>query len=172
MGLEPSCLLTLRDEALVMGLGESAQIVASQALLFEEFIAREVAGRAFCAANSHAAGTPILLHAHCHQKAFGAVDSDTRCVAVDPELRNRNSIERSCCGMAGSFGYEAAHYQISMQMAEATLLPAVRAAPDAIVVADGTSCRHQIFDGSRREAIHVARLLDRLTADTTSQLSR
>ena len=74
-----------------------------------------------------------------------------------PEL-----IESSCCGMAGSFGYEASHYDVSMQMAEASLLPAVRRQPDAIVVADGTSCRHQIADGAGREAVHVARLLERL----------
>ncbi|MFN7882344.1 MAG: hypothetical protein ACK5PF_04945, partial [bacterium] len=71
-----------------------------------------------------------------------------------PEL-----IESSCCGMAGSFGYEAEHYEVSMQMAEAALLPAVRAKADAILVADGTSCRHQIADGAQREAVHVARLL-------------
>jgi Fe-S oxidoreductase len=71
-----------------------------------------------------------------------------------PEL-----IESSCCGMAGSFGYEAAHFDVSMQMAELSLLPAIRKQPNAIVVADGTSCRHQIHDGAQREAIHVAKLL-------------
>jgi Fe-S oxidoreductase len=76
-----------------------------------------------------------------------------------PEL-----IESSCCGMAGSFGYVAAHYEVSMQMAEASLLPALRRQPDAIVVADGTSCRHQIADGAQREAVHVAVLLDRQLA--------
>ena len=69
-------------------------------------------------------------------------------------------IESSCCGMAGSFGFEAAHHDVSMRMAELTCLPALRAAPDAIVVADGTSCRHQIVDGAQRAAIHAARLLD------------
>jgi Fe-S oxidoreductase len=73
---------------------------------------------------------------------------------VEPEL-----IESSCCGMAGSFGYEARHYELSMQMAELSLLPAVRQQPDAIVVADGTSCRHQIKDGAQREAVHAAVLL-------------
>jgi Fe-S oxidoreductase len=68
-------------------------------------------------------------------------------------------IESSCCGMAGSFGYEAEHYEVSMQMAELSLLPAVRQAPDALIVADGTSCRHQIADGAAREALHVARVL-------------
>ena len=68
-------------------------------------------------------------------------------------------IESSCCGMAGSFGYEASHLDVSMQMAELSLLPAIRQQSDAIVVADGTSCRHQIADGAAREAIHVAKLL-------------
>ncbi len=160
VGLEPSCLLTLRDEALVMGLGERAQCVSDQALLFEEFVSREAtAGRLELKLN--AAGAPLLLHAHCHQKAFGAVkpilDVMRLIPNAEPEL-----IESSCCGMAGSFGYQATHYAASMQMAEANLLPAIRRHPEAIVVADGTSCRHQIRDGAQREAVHVARLLDRL----------
>jgi len=160
VGLEPSCLLTLRDETLVMGLGESAAVVASQALLFEEFISREARAGRF-ALDFHAAQQPILLHAHCHQQAFGAVGATLEVLRLIPGAKPQ-LIESSCCGMAGGFGYEASHHRISMQMAEAKLLPAVRAAPDAIVVADGTSCRHQIFDGTAREAIHVARLLERL----------
>lgn len=160
VGLEPSCLLTLRDEALVMGLGEPAQAVAAQALLFEEFIAREVKAGRF-ALPLRAAGAPILVHGHCHQKAFGAVspilDVLRLIPGAQPEL-----IESSCCGMAGSFGYEASHHQVSMDMAEAALLPAIRQRPEAIVVADGTSCRHQIADGAAREAVHVARLLESL----------
>jgi Fe-S oxidoreductase len=160
VGLEPSCLLTLRDEALVMGLGEEAQCVSKHALLFEEFVSREVlAGRFELKLN--AAGAPLLLHAHCHQKAFGAVspilDVMRLIPGAEPEL-----IESSCCGMAGSFGYHADHYTVSMQMAEANLLPAIRRRPEAIVVADGTSCRHQIRDGTQRQAVHVARLLDQL----------
>ncbi|RIX85371.1 FAD-binding and (Fe-S)-binding domain-containing protein [Acidovorax cavernicola] len=159
VGLEPSCLLTLRDEALVMGFGDKAQAVARQALLFEEFIARErKAGRFQLALKP--ATAPILLHGHCHQKAFGAVSPIMEVLKLipgaEPEL-----IESSCCGMAGSFGYEASHFDVSMQMAEASLLPAIRAKPDAIVVADGTSCRHQIGDGAQREAVHVAVLLAR-----------
>ncbi|QOF81523.1 FAD-binding and (Fe-S)-binding domain-containing protein [Variovorax sp. 38R] len=159
VGLEPSCLLTLRDETLVMGFGDKAQVVAKQALLFEEFIARErKAGRFELALKP--ATAPILLHGHCHQKAFGAVTPIMEVLKLipgaEPEL-----IESSCCGMAGSFGYEASHFEVSMQMAEASLLPAIRARPDAIVVADGTSCRHQIEDGAQREAVHVAVLLAR-----------
>ncbi|MGD0505099.1 MAG: heterodisulfide reductase-related iron-sulfur binding cluster, partial [Steroidobacteraceae bacterium] len=160
VGLEPSCLLTLRDETLVMGLGESAQLIASQAVLFEEFIAREVRSGRF-SARFKPAGRPVLLHGHCHQKAFGAVNPILEVLELIPDS-NPRLIESSCCGMAGSFGLEAAHHEVSMQMAELTLLPAIRAAPDAIVVADGTSCRHQIADGAQREAIHAARLLDRL----------
>jgi FAD/FMN-containing dehydrogenase/Fe-S oxidoreductase len=161
VGLEPSCLLTLRDEALVMGLGDSAQVVGAQALLFEEFIAREAKAGRF-ALMLKAAEAPILLHGHCHQKAFGAVSPIIDVLRMIPDAKPE-LIESSCCGMAGSFGYEAKHYKVSMQMAEASLLPAIRKQPDAIVVADGTSCRHQISDGAQREAIHVALLLDRLT---------
>jgi Fe-S oxidoreductase len=160
VGLEPSCLLTLRDEALVMGLGERAQCVSTQALLFEEFVSREVAAGRF-KLKLKAAGAPLLLHAHCHQKAFGAVKPILDVMRLIPDAEPE-LIESSCCGMAGSFGYQADHYAVSLQMAEANLLPAIRQRPEAIIVADGTSCRHQIRHGAQREAIHVARLLDGL----------
>jgi len=160
VGLEPSCLLTLRDELLVMGLGEPAQIIARQALLFEEFLAREAKAGQLEAlkAKFKPVTQPVLLHGHCHQKAFAAVTPIMDVLQLIPGAKPE-LIESSCCGMAGSFGYEAEHYDVSMQMAEASLLPAVRAQPDAIVVADGTSCRHQIHDGAQREALHVAKLL-------------
>ncbi|MDH5538806.1 MAG: FAD-binding protein [Rhizobacter sp.] len=157
VGLEPSCLLTLRDEALVMGLGQRAETVARQALLFEEFVAREARAGRFTLKLKPAAA-PILLHGHCHQKAFGAVSPILDVLRLIPGAQPE-MIESSCCGMAGSFGYEANHFEVSMQMAEASLLPALRKQPGAIVVADGTSCRHQIADGAQREALHVARLL-------------
>ncbi|MFY9513020.1 MAG: FAD-linked oxidase C-terminal domain-containing protein [Rubrivivax sp.] len=157
VGLEPSCLLTMRDEMLVMGLGDGARRLAAQALLLEEFLAREAQAGRF-APKLKAATQPIKVHGHCHQKAFGAMqpvlDVLKLIPGAQPEL-----IESSCCGMAGSFGYEAAHQAASKAMAEAALLPAVRAAPDALIVADGTSCRHQIADGAAREALHVARVL-------------
>jgi Fe-S oxidoreductase len=159
VGLEPSCLLTLRDETLVMGFGEKAEMVAKHALLFEEFIAREIKlGRFELALKP--AEAPILLHGHCHQKAFGAVSPVMEVLKLIPDAQPE-LIESSCCGMAGSFGYEASHFEVSMKMAEASLLPAIRAKPGAIVVADGTSCRHQIEDGAQREAVHVAVLLER-----------
>jgi Fe-S oxidoreductase len=150
----------LRDEALVMRLGEPASIVARQALLFEEFIARERRNGRF-SLDLSPASAPILVHGHCHQKAFGAVDSVLEVLGLIPGAKPK-AIEGSCCGMAGAFGYEAEHYAMSVRMGEASLLPAVRAQSGAIVVADGTSCRRQIFDGTRREAVHVAVLLDRL----------
>lgn len=159
VGLEPSCLLTLRDETLVMGFGEKAEMVAKHALLFEEFIAREIKLGRFELALKPAAA-PILLHGHCHQKAFGAVSPVMEVLKLIPGAQPE-LIESSCCGMAGSFGYEASHFEVSMKMAEASLLPAIRAKPGAIVVADGTSCRHQIEDGAQREAVHVAVLLER-----------
>jgi FAD/FMN-containing dehydrogenase/Fe-S oxidoreductase len=160
VGLEPSCLLTLRDEALVMGLGDDAQLVSQHASLLEEFLAREAkAGKLEALkAQLQPIDKPILLHGHCHQKAFDAVSPIIDVIKLIPGAKPE-LIESSCCGMAGSFGYEAAHYEVSMQMAELSLLPVVRKQPDAIVVADGTSCRHQIRDGAQREAIHVAQLL-------------
>ncbi len=160
VGLEPSCLLTLRDEMLSMGLGAPAQLVAGQALLLEEFLAREArAGQLeLLKSRLRPLDKRVLLHGHCHQKAFDAVSPIVEVLklipSVQPEL-----IESSCCGMAGSFGYEANHYEVSMQMAELSLLPAIRKYPGAIVIADGTSCRHQIQDGAQREAVHAAVLL-------------
>jgi Fe-S oxidoreductase len=159
VGLEPSCLLTLRDETLVMGFGEKAELVARHALLFEEFIAREIKQGRF-EIELKPAAAPILVHGHCHQKAFGAVSPVMEVLRLIPGAQPE-LIESSCCGMAGSFGYEASHFEVSMQMAEASLLPAIRKQPGAIVVADGTSCRHQIEDGAQRQAVHVAVLLER-----------
>jgi Fe-S oxidoreductase len=159
VGLEPSCLLTLRDEFLVLKLGEGAQELASASFLFEEFVAREAQAGRF-KVDFRPLPRTALLHGHCHQKAFGAMPQVQAALALVPELQVK-TIESSCCGMAGSFGYEAAHQDVSLAMAEASLLPAVRAAAaDALILADGTSCRHQIHDGAQREALHVARVLE------------
>ncbi|MDB5899537.1 MAG: FAD-binding oxidoreductase [Ramlibacter sp.] len=162
VGLEPSCLLTLRDEMTSMGLGAPAQVLAGQSFLLEEFLAREAgAGRlAVLQQKLKPLAAPLLVHGHCHQKAFGAITPVLEVLRLIPGAEPQ-LIESSCCGMAGSFGYEARHHAVSMQMAELSLLPAVRSAPDAIVVADGTSCRHQIHDGAQRQAIHAAVLLAR-----------
>jgi FAD/FMN-containing dehydrogenase/Fe-S oxidoreductase len=151
VGLEPSCLFSLRDEFPVMGFGK----LAESALLFEEFLAREPGRLKLKEIESE-----VLLHGHCHQKAFDAMPAVQKVLNLIPNLRMK-TIETTCCGMAGSFGYEAEHYDVSMKMAELALLPAVRKAPEALIVADGTSCRHQIADGAGREALHVARVLER-----------
>ena len=157
IGLEPSCLLSFRDEALALLPGAAATRVAGSALLFEEFLAREAAaGRLALALKP--VGAKAVLHGHCHQKSFRALAPVQAILALVPGLAVE-TIESSCCGMAGAFGYQAETYDTSLAMAELSLLPAVRAAPDAIVIADGTSCRHQIHDGTKREALHVARVL-------------
>jgi Fe-S oxidoreductase len=100
-----------------------------------------------------------LLHGHCHQKSFGAMPAVEAALKLIPGLEVE-TIESSCCGMAGAFGYHAQTIEISQAMAELSLLPAIRKANnDDIIVADGTSCRHQIHDGTGREAWHVARVL-------------
>ena len=151
VGLEPSCLFSLRDEFTVMaGVGDRLK----SALLFEEFLAQNPGKLKFKATEQQ-----VLLHGHCHQKAFDVMPAVEKVLGMVPGLKV-STVQTSCCGMAGSFGYEAEHYDVSMKMAELNLLPAVRNAPQAKVVADGTSCRHQITDGTGREAVHVARLLE------------
>jgi Fe-S oxidoreductase len=157
VGLEPSCLLTMRDEMRVLGLGAQAETLAAQALMVEEFIAREARAGRFTATFKPAV-QPMRVHGHCHQKAFGAVQPVIDVLRLIPGAAP-DLIESSCCGMAGSFGYDAEHQAVSMQMAELSLLPAVRAAPQATVVADGCSCRQQIEDGSGRQALHAVRVL-------------
>jgi Fe-S oxidoreductase len=158
VGLEPSCLLTLRDELLSLRSDASAKNISAQALLFEEFLVREAeAGGLQLPLGAIAA--KALVHGHCHQKSFGAFKSVEQVLRLVPDL-NVETIESSCCGMAGAFGYGADTYQASIDMAELSLLPAIRRADaTALIVADGTSCRHQIADGTDRAALHVARVL-------------
>jgi Fe-S oxidoreductase len=167
VGLEPACLLSLRDEFLVLGLGDAAERLSARAFLFEEFLAAEQRAGRLTLPLRALPQSRALLHGHCHQKAFDAVAPAKAVLELIPELCV-NVIESSCCGMAGSFGFDAAHYDVSMRMAELSLLPAVRAAADTLIVADGTSCRHQIADGTRgpsaRQALHVARVLERALA--------
>jgi Fe-S oxidoreductase len=159
IGLEPSCLLTLRDEYPAMRPGPETEATAGRALLLEEFLWQEQAARRLELRLRSPGWRRALLHGHCHQKAFDAMAATQGCLRLIPDLEVE-TIPSSCCGMAGAFGYEAGHYALSLQMAELSLLPAVRAAAaDSVVVADGTSCRHQIRDGTGREALHAAELL-------------
>src|SRR5262249_35430779 len=147
VGLEPSCLLTLRDELLSMLPGPEADRLAARALLFEEFVAGEAAA-ARIPVRIAELDRKVVLHGHCHQKAFGAMDAVQRALALVGGLRVE-TVESSCCGMAGAFGYGRDTYDVSMAMGELSLLPACRsAAPDAIIAADGFSCRHQIEHGT------------------------
>jgi Fe-S oxidoreductase len=165
VGLEPSCLLSFRDEYGVMRLGESADELAAKAFLIEEFLAREKAAGRLDLHLSALSEKRALLHGHCHQKSFDALSPEQEMLRWIPGLEVQ-VVESSCCGMAGHFGYAAEHYDVSQRMAELSLLPAIRAADaETLIVADGTSCRHQIADGTRdsnpREAMHAIRVLER-----------
>ena len=159
IGLEPSCLFGFRDEIPALIKTDAARQVAERAVLFEEFLSKEAKAERLtlplAPTNKRA-----LLHGHCHQKSFDAMTAVELVLRLIPELAVEK-IELSCCGMAGAFGYAADTIDVSYAMGELSLLPAVREAPpDAIIVADGTSCRQQIHDGTEREALHVARVLD------------
>ncbi len=159
IGLEPSCLLSMRDEWTALTPGPEAEAFAFSALLFEEFLAREQAAGRLDLTLQPLPQQRALLHGHCHQKAEAVMSSVETVLALVPEL-TVETIETSCCGMAGAFGYQAETAEISRKMGELSLAPAVRAADDnSLIVADGTSCRHQIDDLTDRQALHVARIL-------------
>jgi Fe-S oxidoreductase len=163
VGLEPSCLLSMRDEFFSLGLGAEIGALGKNLYLFEEFLARE-ALRGLQLPLKAREGGKILAHGHCHQKAFGLMKSIRKTLGMiaggEFEI-----IDSGCCGMAGAFGFEAEHYEASRKMGEIGLMPAARAAgPCDVIVADGFSCRHQISDGAGRKAVHMAVLLrDALT---------
>lgn len=162
VGLEPSCLLTLRDEYLdLLPDDPAAKRLAEHVTTFEEHLAglAEV-GEELPFARQGGDDRPgkVLLHGHCHQKAL--VGTGAAVAALSAAGYQVEEVDSGCCGMAGSFGYEAEHYDISLAMAERRLLPAVRDADEeTLVVAAGTSCRHQIADGTDRRALHPAEAL-------------
>ena len=157
VGLEPSCTLALRDEVPALLNSETAHVVAANVMTFEEFLAAE---NPTLPISKQADQGTALLHGHCHQKAFDVVRPVEQ-VLRDMAGLDVRTIETSCCGMAGAFGYGADTYDISIKMAQDKLLPAIAAADSgAIIVADGTSCRCQIADNSDRTAKHVAVVLD------------
>ncbi len=159
VGLEPSCLLSFRDELQSLLPGKDMRVAGKAAFLFEEFIADEIDAGRFDLKLQKASVSKALLHGHCHQKAFDVMSSVERVLALVPGLEVE-VVQSSCCGMAGAFGYGAETYDTSMAMAELDLLPAVREADDAtLIVADGTSCRTQISHGAQRKAQHVAVVL-------------
>ena len=160
VGLEPSCLLTLARRAAVAALRRRCQGDQRARAAVRGISGARGRGRPAASCRSAPIAGKALVHGHCHQKSFGAFKPVEKALRLIPELEGRDHRKSSCCGMAGAFGYGADTYEASMEMAELSLLPAVRRADAAtIVVADGTSCRHQIKDGAAREAIHVARVL-------------
>ena len=166
IGLEPSCILTFKDEYLsLLPNDDRAKEVANAAITFEEFVMdKDVRGEFELAFK--AVDKKVLLHGHCHQKSLVGTEPVRKVLEmVGFEV---DEVDSGCCGMAGSFGYEKEHYEISMAMAERRLLPAIRAAgEDSLVVASGTSCRAQILHGAGHQALHTAQVLNKyLERDT------
>ena len=160
VGLEPSCLLTLRDEYPALLPGDDTKALAAHAQLFEEFIESERKEGRFNLDFAPMPGKSALLHGHCHQKAFSTANAAADALKLIPELKVE-TFDSTCCGMAGSFGYEAEHHEMSLKIGELGVLPKMRAATsDTMLAACGTSCRHQIADGAQREARHIVRILD------------
>lgn len=159
IGLEPSCILTLRDEYLyLLPDDEDARLVAQNALTYEEFFAR-LADENRLPLQFSSEKRALLLHGHCHQKALVGTVPSKKILSL-PENYTVQEVDSGCCGMAGSFGYEAEHAEISLQMGERRLLPAVRqSASDTLIVAAGTSCRQQIQQGTGKKALHPAEVL-------------
>jgi FAD/FMN-containing dehydrogenase/Fe-S oxidoreductase len=162
VGIEPSAILGFRDEypdLVAESLASRARRLAGRTLLIDEFLAREAKRGRIGPASFKPARRRILLHGHCHQKALASLDATKEILSL-PEGHEVEILPTGCCGMAGSFGYEAEHFDLSMRIGELVLFPAVRtAAPDTLVAAGGTSCRHQIKDGTGRAALHPVEIL-------------
>ena len=162
VGIEPSAILTFRDEYPDLVSDEwveKAQELAKHTLLFEEFIAREADAKRITSSAFSSEKKLMKLHGHCQQKAISSLVAAKKALSL-PENFEVQLIPSGCCGMAGSFGYEKEHYDLSMQIGELVLFPTVRSQPDEVdIVASGTSCRHQIHDGTKRHAKHAAEIL-------------
>jgi Fe-S oxidoreductase len=162
IGIEPSAILSFRDEYIDLvpeHLKIAAQDIAAHALLFEEFVSREIDAKRITKDAFSKEQRLIKLHGHCHQKALSSLTTSKKALSI-PENYKVQLIPSGCCGMAGSFGYEEEHYEVSMQVGELVLFPTVRQQPDEVIIAaPGTSCRHQIKDGTGRKAKHPIEIL-------------
>jgi Fe-S oxidoreductase len=162
IGIEPSAILTFRDEYpdLVSDeLIEDAQKLAKNTLMIDEFIAREIDKKKITQNSFTQNSKLIKLHGHCQQKAIGSLVPTKKMLSL-PQNYKVELIPSGCCGMAGSFGYEKEHYELSMKIGELVLFPTVRKQPDEVIIAaPGTSCRHQIHDGTGRKALHPVEIL-------------
>jgi FAD/FMN-containing dehydrogenase/Fe-S oxidoreductase len=162
IGIEPSAILTFRDE--YPDLAEDSQLEAAQRLAkksfyIDEFLSRELAGGRISSEQFHAVDRKILFHGHCQQKSVGDASATVKVLSL-PSGHSVETIPSGCCGMAGSFGYEKEHYEVSMQIGELVLLPKVRQHQgQCTVAAPGTSCRHQIKDGTGEKALHPVEVL-------------
>mgnify|MGYP003140565631 FL=1 len=160
IGIEPSAILSFRDEYLRFANDKiSAETIAKDTFLVEEFLSVEIQKGNITAAQFTSDEKHIKIHAHCHQKSLSN-QKVTFDILNLPENYKPTIIPSGCCGMAGSFGYEKEHYEVSMKIGELKLFPAIRKATDnTIFAANGTSCRHQIFDGTGRKALHPVTIL-------------
>ena len=160
IGIEPSAILTFRDEYIRLADDPvSAEKIAKNAFTFEEFLAKEFEKGTINTDVFTSATKRLKIHGHCHQKALSGTHSSFQILNI-PKNYSVTIMNTGCCGMAGSFGYEKEHYAISMQVGEDTLFPKVRNTPlDTEIVAAGTSCRHQIYDGTKRLAKHPISIL-------------
>lgn len=166
VGVEPSAILTFRDEYLRLADDLAiAKEISERSFLIEEFLHTEMLLGNITSNQFKKESRNIKIHGHCHQKALSSM-SPTFAILNLPENYKPTIIPSGCCGMAGSFGYEKEHYEVSMKIGEQTLFPAVRKADkDTIIVANGTSCRHQIKDGTRRVALHPITVLKEALLD-------
>ncbi|HRN57919.1 MAG TPA: FAD-binding oxidoreductase, partial [Agriterribacter sp.] len=162
IGIEPSAILTFRDEYIDLAddaMLEETKRLSANVFTIDEFLSREADAGNITAGMFTTAKRKIVFHGHCHQKALSSVTPSVRILSL-PQNYSVQVIPSGCCGMAGSFGYEKEHYDLSMQIGELVLLPAVRSqAEDVIIAAPGTSCRHQIKDGASRKALHPVEIL-------------
>jgi Fe-S oxidoreductase len=161
IGYEPSAILSFRDEypeLVAETHREAARKIAKNTFLFEEWLVREVARGNIDGARFTQESQTVIVHGHCHQKALSSTSIIASCLSLPPNYDVR-VLNTGCCGMAGSFGYETEHYDVSMSIGELVLFPAVRSAGEALIAASGTSCRHQIKDGTGKKALHTAEIL-------------
>lgn len=169
IGIEPSAILTFRDEYPELAepsLSDDAKRISGNAFLIDEFIMKEVSAGLISTENFTSKEQRIRLHGHCHQKALASIEPTLKMLSL-PRNYRVELIRSGCCGMAGAFGYEKEHYNVSMKVGEISLLPEIRKTPkDVMIAAPGTSCRHQIFDGTGRKAFHPVEILYDALNDT------
>jgi Fe-S oxidoreductase len=162
VGIEPSAILSFRDEypdLVSAGLKEKARELSGNIYTIEEFLVRAIEEGNIKKEDFTSENKDIFYHAHCHQKSLSSAELTEKILSI-PENFQVHGIPSGCCGMAGSFGFEKEHYQLSMDVGELVLFPAIRKTNDkSIIAAAGTSCRHQIHDGTGRKALHPVEIL-------------